>query len=276
MRDIHTCVRFLSLFLVFSVETEKLGFKNLLEKSFLWSQKKINKYTQWCKKKNEKYTKNLKNYWVGPISNVANYPYNQTKPNYEKIDNHTTENKVWINPRKECETRGNIHIDSIIDKSRRRQPSPLFTVSFFYYNEVLMKWPHHNITEKWHNISFSVPLFLPILQSPVQGIFFTLFFMSFEWKKDTTQIAFNESTIIYDEEIIRNIWGETNFTLKVVPKTVVDILAGFPSSEFYFGKWDKLISNAPWKSPEYLKSRTPRSTIAKAIWNYRATLKKAA
>ena len=169
MRDIHTCMRFFSFFLILSIETEKFGFKNLLKKSFLWSQKKVYKNTKRSEEKNKKYAKNLKNYWMSPIGNIPHYPHNQTKPNYEKIDNHTAENKVWINPRKESKTRGNIHIDSIIDKSRRRQPGPLFTVSFFYYNEVLMKWPNHNITEKWHNISFSVPLFLSI---PCSGDFF--------------------------------------------------------------------------------------------------------
>lgn len=76
---------------------------------------------------------------MSPVGNIANHPYYQTKPDNEKIDNYTAKNKVWINPRKEGETRGDVHIDSIIDKSKRRQPSLLFTVSFFYYNEVLMK-----------------------------------------------------------------------------------------------------------------------------------------
>lgn len=166
MRDIHDCMRFLSFLLIFSIESEKLSFKYLFKKGFLRSQEEIYKYTKWRQKKHEKNTKDLKNYWMCPIGNISNNPDHQTKPYYKEIDNNATKNQIRIYPRKNC---WDIHIDSIIDKSKRRQLDTLFTVSFFYYNEISMKWPHHNIAEKWHNISFSVS---PVSPIPCSGDFF--------------------------------------------------------------------------------------------------------
>jgi len=73
---------------------------------------------------------------MSTICDIPHHPYHQTKPNYKEINNDTAKNEIWVNPGEKC---GNIHIDSIIDKSTRRQLHILFTVSFFYYNEFLMK-----------------------------------------------------------------------------------------------------------------------------------------
>jgi hypothetical protein len=51
---------------------------------------------------------------MSTICYIPHHPHHQTKPNYKEINDNTAENEIWVNPGEEC---GNIHIDSIIDKS---------------------------------------------------------------------------------------------------------------------------------------------------------------
>lgn len=66
--------------------------------SFLWSKKKVNKYTKGREEKNQQYTNNLKNNRFCTICNIANYPNNQTEPNHEKINNQNSHYHVRIDP----------------------------------------------------------------------------------------------------------------------------------------------------------------------------------
>lgn len=110
MWNIHAGVRFLWFFLVLGIESEKFRFKYLLKKSFLGPQKKIYKYTERCEKKNEANTQDLKNNRMSTICDIPHDPHDQTKPHYKKVDDDTTKNEIWIDPREESETRRYVHI----------------------------------------------------------------------------------------------------------------------------------------------------------------------
>lgn len=78
------------------------------------------------------------------------------------------------------------------------------------------------------------------------------------------QVAFNDKTIIYDQEIIANLPQQSDFIIQEVPANVISILDELPSSDFYFDWPIKPISNLPGREPEFLNPTTPIETINKA------------
>jgi hypothetical protein len=81
---------------------------------------------------------------------------------------------------------------------------------------------------------------------------------------DVAQVAFNDEVIIYDPEMIKNLWEWTHFVLLEVPKEVITILDTLPSSDFYFHWPVKPLSNLPGREPEFLRPTKPIETINKA------------
>ena len=82
------------LFIVFwklGIEAEKFRFKYLFKKGFLRSEKEIYEDTKWSQEKYEQNTQNLEYNRVCPISNIANDPHNETKPDNKKIYDDTSE-----------------------------------------------------------------------------------------------------------------------------------------------------------------------------------------
>ncbi len=82
--------------------------------------------------------------------------------------------------------------------------------------------------------------------------------------EDTAKIAYDNERIIYGQEAIEGIVEWSGLVVIEVPRKVINILDGLPSSDFYFNWPAKTLSQLPWKEPEILRPTTPKETIEKA------------